>query len=249
MSPNSCVRNLTWLCHLVSSVVLPPEKAEGCESYLQYLHSEEGERELLRDTTKATGKKRISLDVSTSTTRQHFTPMFITQIYSKGVVSQFRFARIYFSIPKTTTKVDFGTPNNHYWDLEWLPIWVCPFLDWGCGSSEILPLDKSRDHRRVSLKLLTLSHTKSSHCSIPLYLANIISYRSLYSTTGSFFTGRTASLRGSFISNVFLCDLSKCCALQKKLNSKQTFCHNAHLVIPVRFMVHLKGDKHDYIYI
>lgn len=49
---------------LVWTVVLPPEKAEGCESYLQYLHSEDGEREILRDTTKAPGKKRISLDVS-----------------------------------------------------------------------------------------------------------------------------------------------------------------------------------------
>lgn len=49
---------------LVFTVVLPPEKAEGCESYLQYLHSEDGEREILRDATKASGKKRISLDVS-----------------------------------------------------------------------------------------------------------------------------------------------------------------------------------------
>ena len=46
-------------------VVLPPEKPEGCESYLQYLRSAEGEREvLLRDTSKAPGKKRISLNVS-----------------------------------------------------------------------------------------------------------------------------------------------------------------------------------------
>ncbi|KAE8288723.1 Protein naked cuticle-like protein 2-like [Larimichthys crocea] len=48
--------------HCPLEVVLPPEKAEGCESYLQYLHSEEGEREILRDATKASGKKRISLD-------------------------------------------------------------------------------------------------------------------------------------------------------------------------------------------
>ena len=47
-------------------VVLPPEKAEGCESYLQYLHSEDGERVVLRDTNKGPGKKRISLDVRLS---------------------------------------------------------------------------------------------------------------------------------------------------------------------------------------
>lgn len=57
-------------CPLVLTVVLPPEKAEGCESYLQYLHSEDGERETLRDATKASGKKRISLDVSSCTTQQ-----------------------------------------------------------------------------------------------------------------------------------------------------------------------------------
>lgn len=56
--------SLISACPLVLTVVLPPEKAEGCESYLQYLHSEEGEREILRDATKASGKKRISLDVS-----------------------------------------------------------------------------------------------------------------------------------------------------------------------------------------
>lgn len=53
----------TWMCPLLLTVVLPPEKAEGCESYLQYLHSEDGEREILRDANKAPGKKRISLDV------------------------------------------------------------------------------------------------------------------------------------------------------------------------------------------
>lgn len=42
------------------SVLLPPEKAEGCENYL---HSEDVEQEVLRDATKAAGKKRISLDV------------------------------------------------------------------------------------------------------------------------------------------------------------------------------------------
>lgn len=52
------------MCPPVLTVVLPPEKAEGCESYLQYLHSEDGVREILRDSTKAPGKKRISLDVS-----------------------------------------------------------------------------------------------------------------------------------------------------------------------------------------
>ena len=33
-----------------------------------------------------------------------------------------------FSIHKTTAKVDFGTPNNYYWDVEWLAFWVCPFF-------------------------------------------------------------------------------------------------------------------------
>ncbi len=59
------------VCPLVLTVVLPPEKAEGCESYLQYLHSEDGEREILRDTTKTPGKKRISLDVSSYLAWQH----------------------------------------------------------------------------------------------------------------------------------------------------------------------------------
>lgn len=59
------------MCPLASPVVLPPEKAEGCESYLQYLHSEDGEREILRDANKAAGKKRISLDVSRHSTQQH----------------------------------------------------------------------------------------------------------------------------------------------------------------------------------
>ena len=58
------------MCPLVLTVVLPPEKAEGCESYLQYLHSEDGEREIIRDATKASGKKRISLDVSSRMTWQ-----------------------------------------------------------------------------------------------------------------------------------------------------------------------------------
>lgn len=53
---------LTIVCVVVLTVVLPPEKAEGCESYLQYLHSEDGER----DVSKAPGKKRISLDVSSN---------------------------------------------------------------------------------------------------------------------------------------------------------------------------------------
>ncbi|KAK7886277.1 hypothetical protein WMY93_025898 [Mugilogobius chulae] len=48
--------------HCPLEVVLPPEKGEGCESYLQYIHAEDGERELIRDATKAPGKKRISLD-------------------------------------------------------------------------------------------------------------------------------------------------------------------------------------------
>jgi len=61
------------MCPLVLTVVLPPEKAEGCENYLQYLHSEDGEREILRDATKAPGKKRISLDVSSYMTWQHCT--------------------------------------------------------------------------------------------------------------------------------------------------------------------------------
>lgn len=45
---------------LVFTVVLPPEKAEGCENYL---HSDDVEQDILRDATKAAGKKRISLDV------------------------------------------------------------------------------------------------------------------------------------------------------------------------------------------
>lgn len=44
----------------IFSVLLPPEKAEGCENYL---HSEDVEQDVLRDATKAAGKKRISLDV------------------------------------------------------------------------------------------------------------------------------------------------------------------------------------------
>lgn len=72
------VSNLIYV--VVLTVVLPPEKAEGCESYLQYLHSEDGEREILRDATKAPGKKRISLDVrvcnySTSCREVHVHPM------------------------------------------------------------------------------------------------------------------------------------------------------------------------------
>lgn len=42
------------------SVLLPPEKAEGCENYF---HSEDVEQDVLRDASKAAGKKRISLDV------------------------------------------------------------------------------------------------------------------------------------------------------------------------------------------
>lgn len=45
-------------------MVLPPEKAEGCESYLQYLSADHGEREAARDAGKSSGKKRISLNVS-----------------------------------------------------------------------------------------------------------------------------------------------------------------------------------------
>lgn len=54
----------TWARPLPSTVVLPPEKAEGCEGYLQYLHAEDGEREAARDGSKSNGKKRISLNVS-----------------------------------------------------------------------------------------------------------------------------------------------------------------------------------------
>lgn len=63
---------LTRACPLTTTVVLPPEKPEGCESYLQYLHTEDGERETLRDATKSNGKKRISLNVSIDTTQQCF---------------------------------------------------------------------------------------------------------------------------------------------------------------------------------
>ncbi|KAM9404246.1 protein naked cuticle homolog 2-like isoform 2-T3 [Salvelinus alpinus] len=52
--------------HCPLEVVLPPEKAaEGCDSYLQYPHTDPGpDRQLLRggDAGKASGKKRISLD-------------------------------------------------------------------------------------------------------------------------------------------------------------------------------------------
>lgn len=51
------------MCPPVLTVVLPPEKAEGCESYLQYLHPVDGVQEIHRDSSKAPGKK-ISLDVS-----------------------------------------------------------------------------------------------------------------------------------------------------------------------------------------
>lgn len=69
LNHTNCSLTSGWKIHikcvaLVLTVVLPPEKAEGCESYLQYLHSEDGEREILRDANKAAGKKRISLDVS-----------------------------------------------------------------------------------------------------------------------------------------------------------------------------------------
>ncbi|CAB1333869.1 unnamed protein product [Coregonus sp. 'balchen'] len=54
------------VCCCVVPVVLPPEKAaEGCNSYLQYPHSDpDPDRLLLRggDAGKASGKKRISLD-------------------------------------------------------------------------------------------------------------------------------------------------------------------------------------------
>ena len=62
----------TEMYSLVLTVVLPPEKAEGCESYLQYLHSEDGEKEALRDASKPSGKKRISLDVRRNMTWQLF---------------------------------------------------------------------------------------------------------------------------------------------------------------------------------
>lgn len=62
---------MTWTYYLVLTVVLPPEKAEGCESYLQYQHSEDGEREIIRDANKAPGKKRISLDVRSPMICQH----------------------------------------------------------------------------------------------------------------------------------------------------------------------------------
>ncbi|RVE62605.1 hypothetical protein OJAV_G00158700 [Oryzias javanicus] len=48
--------------HCPLEVVLPPEKAEGCESYLQYLNTEDGEKEPLRESAKTSGKKRISLN-------------------------------------------------------------------------------------------------------------------------------------------------------------------------------------------
>lgn len=45
-----------------SSVLLPPEKVGGCDSFLRYLHTEDGER----DTAKAGGKKGVSLNVRQS---------------------------------------------------------------------------------------------------------------------------------------------------------------------------------------
>lgn len=45
---------------LVFTVVLPPEKAEGCENHL---HSEDVEQDVVREAAKAAGKKRISLNV------------------------------------------------------------------------------------------------------------------------------------------------------------------------------------------
>lgn len=59
------------MCPLALTVVLPPEKAEGCENYLRYLHPEDGEQEILRDAAKSSGKKRISLDVRSYATQQH----------------------------------------------------------------------------------------------------------------------------------------------------------------------------------
>uniref|UniRef100_A0A4W5L779 Protein naked cuticle homolog n=1 Tax=Hucho hucho TaxID=62062 RepID=A0A4W5L779_9TELE len=51
-------------CCCVVPVVLPPEKAaEGCDSYLQYPHTDpEPDRQLLRGGDAGKGKKRISLD-------------------------------------------------------------------------------------------------------------------------------------------------------------------------------------------
>uniref|UniRef100_A0A3Q2Z403 Protein naked cuticle homolog n=1 Tax=Hippocampus comes TaxID=109280 RepID=A0A3Q2Z403_HIPCM len=43
--------------HCPLEVALPPEKPEGCENHLQYLHAEDREREM-----KASGKKQINLD-------------------------------------------------------------------------------------------------------------------------------------------------------------------------------------------
>ncbi|XP_047218140.1 protein naked cuticle homolog 2-like isoform X2 [Girardinichthys multiradiatus] len=48
--------------HCTLAGVIPQEKAEGCESYLQYLHSEYGEKEPLRDATKTSAKKHISVN-------------------------------------------------------------------------------------------------------------------------------------------------------------------------------------------
>lgn len=70
------------------TVVLPPEKAEGCESYLQYLHSEDGEREILRDVNKAPGKKRISLDVSSYMSWQKCALWFSLQLQNNSHVQR-----------------------------------------------------------------------------------------------------------------------------------------------------------------
>lgn len=61
------------LC-LVSTVVLPPEKAEGCESYMQYLHAEDGDA--AREVSKSNGKKRISLNVKPQCVGSLFCSLF-----------------------------------------------------------------------------------------------------------------------------------------------------------------------------
>lgn len=48
--------------HCPLEVVLPPEKAEGCAGYMPFIHQEDGEKAIIKDPNKGSGKKRIHLD-------------------------------------------------------------------------------------------------------------------------------------------------------------------------------------------
>ncbi len=70
-------------------VVLPPEKAEGCKSFLP---SEDGERDALKETCKE--KKRISLDVSSQQTTNFY--LLINYLWGR-LLMIFNFNLIYFT--------------------------------------------------------------------------------------------------------------------------------------------------------